>query len=142
MTEKSAPPKVELSISSDDQCWDAYWAIKSGDLQPLIEYLDRETGIMNPLLQRELAELLNGEHRTYRLELKPSKRGAGRPKEGLASRYLADKALLALDDPASAVGHYADPEGEVRKARHRLRKAFDRLKAFDHAHRVGQRSKN
>lgn len=142
MNGSAGPDKDALSISSDDECWEAYRAIGHGDEAPLIEFLNRETGTMHPLLQRELAQLLAGVHRNYRLDLVLGKRGAGRPKTTLAAKYLSDKALLDAANPEDEVKHYADPAGEVRRARHRIKKAFDRLKAFERAHAVGKRSKN
>ena len=96
MSEELDPKR---SISSDDECWDSLEGLWRGDLIPLAEYLEQQTGTLHPLVQCELAEMIRGINRqgekaSWKISAKYSKRG--RPKGQTADRdKLIVKALPA-----------------------------------------------
>ncbi len=150
----------KLSISSDDECWDAMAGLAYGDLGPLVEYLEQETGTLHPLLQRYIAEMIRGvepvgnkmQRTKWKIVIKSNK-GRGRPKGQTADRdKLIVKALSsdgveknfetkldALQAAASATGHPAsDKESAMRMVERALeadRNKREKLVRFMHARR-------
>ena len=120
------------SISSNDPCWDAYWAISCGDPGPLIELLELQQGYMAPLLQRSLAAMLKETHKTFKLKISRVKRGTPnrrKPASGHRDRDIANyvsrlraepnplgKKVLKKDAIFAAATDYKMNEREIRKA--------------------------
>lgn len=148
------------SISSEDECWDSLEGLWRGDLEPLAEYLEQQTGTLHPLVQRELAAMIRGERpigdqmkrTTWKVAVKSNK-GPGRPKGQTADRdKLIVKALStdgvehnfktkldALQAAASATGNPAsDKESAMRMVERALeagRKKRGKLVRFMRARR-------
>ena len=120
------------SISSNDPCWDAYWAVSRGDPGPLIELLELQQGYLSPLLQRDLAAMLKGTHKTFKLKISRIKRGTPNRRRpppghkdsdiaGFVSRLRAEpnpmgKRVLKKDAIFAAVKEFKVDEREIRKA--------------------------
>lgn len=68
----------KLTISSDDPCWEAYFDLTQGDLTATI-FLLHEGTVIHPLLQRELARMMDGTHAKGSLVFK-AKGKRGRPR--------------------------------------------------------------
>lgn len=90
-----------LSISSDDPCFEAYFELSQGELETTISLL-HDGAAIHPLLQRELARMLDRSHRVYDLRLAKKVRGA--PKKSNAQSRRLDQDIKAF------VGHRRSSE--------------------------------
>lgn len=102
-----------LSISSDDKCWDPLWSLGREDVGPLADYLAQETGTLHPLVQRELAKLLRGDHKSHKLTLTPVAK-PGRPrKKGI---YKGSKISCTGREVSSFIENHGGSLTRARKA--------------------------
>lgn len=105
-------PADKDSMRSDDPSMIPLWHLYSGGIGPLTELLEKETGQIHPLLERELASLLRGTNPNFRLELKRS--GKGSPKRRTAEDAKRDRDIVAfLDNQAKRSGRTKPGIGKV-----------------------------
>lgn len=129
------------SISSDDECMESLWGLSKGEIGPLIAFLERETGSLHPLVQRELADMLRGTHPKFRLRLARTSRGTTRrrtredaQRDRAIVAFLQSKAgprKPAIYDAAQAFGISIR---EVQRAVKRVADSTSRLQRFMQAH--------
>jgi len=128
-----------LSISSSDECWEAYWGVYHGDLEPLADFLERETGTLTPLLQRALANLIRGDHHTQKIAISRKEQGAPRSRDRrLDARITAFVAASPEPQKKNAVADAAKEFGLSRAAIYAAMKhhkaAMESLSRFMKAH--------
>ena len=95
---------AQRTISSEDECWAAFEGFWYGDLIPLAEYLEQQTGTLHPLVQRLIAEMIRGvepiggkmEPTRWRIVIE-SNAGRGAPKNPNPER---DRLLVRYYDEA------------------------------------------
>lgn len=136
------------SISSEDECYDALLGLGQGDTAPLLHYLEQETGTLHPLVQRELAEILRGNH--LKLQLKRGgPRGRPRSRKGVVKGQTGEnqKACTAQQvgrflmeftgDPGKAVAAAAKQfqisPTQVRRQQQEFEESPERLKRLMNA---------
>ena len=129
-----------LSISSDDECWEAYWAAYHGDLGPLADFLERETGRMTPLLQRELANLIRGKHRSHKIAVSRKEQGAPRSRDRrldarIAAFVKASKEPQKKNAVADAMEKFGLSRAAIYEAINQHEASMDQLQRFMKAHR-------
>lgn len=137
----------KLTISADDPCWSAYWALGNGDIGPAIALLYEGTAL-HPLLQRELARMLDGTNKRFELRLASKRRG--RPPRAQHETARRDRKIWVdwlearRADPLGAqkpmIGKMAVKYGlcdrEIYDAIERVEARLSRLKRFMDAHRA------
>lgn len=136
------------TISSDDPCWPAYWDLGKGDLLATIALL-HEGKALHPLLQRELASMLDGTNDRFELRLASKRRGApARSGRETARRdrqvwedWLSERRADPLGPKKPMIGRLAVKhrlsDREVYAAIKRVESRISRLKRFMSAHRAG-----
>lgn len=137
----------KLTISADDPCWSPYWALGNGDIGPTIALL-YEGKALHPLLQRELACMLDGTNDRYELRLASKRRGAparaGHAKARRDREIWVDWLATRRADPLGAkkpmIGklavRYGLSDREIYAAIRRVDARVSRLKRFMAAHRA------
>lgn len=143
-----------FSIQSDDPCWAAYWQLAQGDLSGTIALL-RQGAALHPLLQLELARMLDGTHAKFDLRIAGKMRGAPR-RSGPASRarrdrqvradWLAEKTANPRDRAKTIKGRLAVRHGlsdaEISRAIKRADAEEERLRRFMAAHGVAPKPRS
>ena len=131
--------RAKLSITSSDECWDAYWSLMHGDLEPLMQHLERETGEVHPLLQRALANLLRGKHKTHKIEISRQGKGAPRSRDrrmdARIAKYVANSSeALKKNAVADAMTEFGLGRAAIYEALDRHRESLVSLRKFMKAH--------
>ena len=91
-----AAPADNISIFSDAESLGPLWALRNGNIEPLIKLLGKETGRLHPLLARELVDMLRGTHQHLGLKITRSARGS--PKRRGAESASHDRVVAAYVD--------------------------------------------
>jgi hypothetical protein len=102
-----------LSISSDEEAFDALRGLSLGDTTPLAEYLELGTGALHPVVQRELASMLRGTHKTHRLDLLGARRGRPPKKAGTAKGW---KGHVTSDEVVEFLQKYEGSPATAKRA--------------------------
>lgn len=130
-----------LSITSSDECWEAYWGVYHGDLEPLADFLERETGTLTPLLQRALANLIRGKHRTHKIAISRKEQGAPRSRDRrmdarISAFVKASKEPQMKNAVADAMKEFGLSRAAIYDAMKQHEAAMTSLRRFMKAHGV------
>lgn len=130
---------------TDGESWDAAAELARGNVLPAVTLLRDHEQQCHPMLRDEIAALLDGTHRSFRVELVRLKRGA--PTKQKAASDARDRAIAHFVNaqpgrrkPAEydAAKAFRTSVREVQRAMKRVKDGEDRLRRFCTAHKVRQ----